>query len=199
MVRTRTSRATRQIARGTRACAALVLAMTACGDDVPADLREFHGHPASFTCGELWSHDHLSFFCGEQSFDLRDLAPFKRLRSVHLSNSIVRAAGARPLPRVTDLSLGHTTIAGEAVAAVFPGLESLGASGEEFDVSSLPPMPRLADIGLRLTTPPRAEAIARHPALRVVTLSYLLCDRCEARIAASIRELRPDIEVETTP
>lgn len=201
MGRTRTSRATRRVAGGTRGCAVLVLAMTACGDcdEGPADLREFHGNPSSIVCGQRWSHDHESFGCYDQDFALRALARFGRLRSVSISDSTVNVSGAWPLPLVTDLSLNRATIAGEAIPLVFPALESIGASGEEFDVSSLPPMPRLRRINVGRTVPPNAEAIARHPALRVVILSYLLCDRCEARIAASIRALRPDIEVETTP
>ena len=170
-----------------------------CGDDQPADLREFHGHPSSIICGQRWSHDHESFYCGGPALDLRDLAPFKRLRTVHITDSTVRGANSVSLVTVTSLSLNRVSMPGEDIASAFPELQSLSARGREFDVSSLPPMQHLAEIDISLATPPRAAAIALHPVLKTVFLSYLACDSCEASIAESIRQLRPDLEVEMAP
>lgn len=171
-----------------------------CGDDQPADLREFHGHPSSIVCGQRWSHDHESFYCGgPAALDLRDLAPFKRLRTVHIADSTVRGTGSVSLVTVTSLSLNRVPMPGGDIASAFPALQSLSARGIEFDVSSLPPMQHLTEIDISLSTPPRAAAIALHPVLKTVFLSYLACDSCEASIAESIRQLRPDLEVEIAP
>lgn len=167
-------------------------------DEVPADIREFRGNPSSWFCGQRWSHDHESVACdgGAFFFDLHDLARFERLRSVRISDTVVFDE-AVPLPRVEQLVLSGVTVSGDVIASAFPNLESLLVSGSEFDVSSLPPMPRLSDINVHLAPPPRVDAIVRQPALRDLMLSYLMCDACENRIADEVRALRPDIEVET--